>query len=359
MVKNLLRSLRPVADDDLDSDDDNAETRLSPLARLQVHIRKIRTNPQQRKQFLKICGRCNLPALIPIIYVDTRWNATHDMLNGVIEYRQVFLEHAKHSSLRHLTLSDDEWEALEAVAHLLEPFKTVSTLADTKSYVNISTSVDFSLFLKHVLRTEKDIHRGFNIPYDAALEKLKVYHDKLGIVGAMCTLLDPRLNHTYLQKHCQPDWVEHVLKSAFDIYTANVEKAKAKNDEDSDKPPPTKKPMYDFDEWLSRRKKIATMTMNEMQCYLALPQMARSTRSLEWWKRNESSYPIVSKMARDYLAIPATSVPSGRIINDGADLVSPNRARLDAQSIRMATCVKSWLCNDVESSEGIDYNSRS
>jgi hypothetical protein len=34
---------------------------------------------------------------------------------------------------------------------------------------------------------------------------------------------------------------------------------------------------------------------------------------LEWWKRNQVKYPYLARLARLYLAVPATSAPSERI----------------------------------------------
>ena len=34
--------------------------------------------------------------------------------------------------------------------------------------------------------------------------------------------------------------------------------------------------------------------------------------SLTWWKCHETSFPIISKLARKYLAIPASTAPSER-----------------------------------------------
>jgi len=47
-------------------------------------------------------------------------------------------------------------------------------------------------------------------------------------------------------------------------------------------------------------------------------------------------------MARDYLAIPATSVPIERAFSGGADLVAKKRCRLSGGSIQACMCLKSW-----------------
>lgn len=49
---------------------------------------------------------------------------------------------------------------------------------------------------------------------------------------------------------------------------------------------------------------------------------------LKWWKARELVYPLLSKMAKKYLGIVATSVPSERICSTAGVVVSERRSRL-------------------------------
>lgn len=63
---------------------------------------------------------------------------------------------------------------------------------------------------------------------------------------------------------------------------------------------------------------------------------------LEWWKTNEKNYPRLSKMARDYLAIPSTSVPSEQCFSTGKNLITDKRNRLAGKTVRACMCLRSW-----------------
>jgi hypothetical protein len=49
---------------------------------------------------------------------------------------------------------------------------------------------------------------------------------------------------------------------------------------------------------------------------------------LEWWKRNQLKYPYLARLARLYLAVPATSAPSERIWNRASRILTLKRANL-------------------------------
>ncbi|KIL55791.1 hypothetical protein M378DRAFT_54282, partial [Amanita muscaria Koide BX008] len=63
---------------------------------------------------------------------------------------------------------------------------------------------------------------------------------------------------------------------------------------------------------------------------------------LGWWFERRHIYPCLSRMARDYLSIPATSVNVERIFSKGRILLSHLRSHLSVQSTRALMCVGAW-----------------
>ena len=47
-------------------------------------------------------------------------------------------------------------------------------------------------------------------------------------------------------------------------------------------------------------------------------------------------------MAKDYLAIPATSIAAERIFSSASNLITQNRACLTANTIHAVMCLKHW-----------------
>lgn len=62
-----------------------------------------------------------------------------------------------------------------------------------------------------------------------------------------------------------------------------------------------------------------------------------------WWKQNHKDFPILSKLARRFLAIPASSVPAERVFSVGGTLVSKKRSRLTPGHVEMLLFLnKNW-----------------
>ena len=53
-------------------------------------------------------------------------------------------------------------------------------------------------------------------------------------------------------------------------------------------------------------------------------------------------FPRLASMARDYLAIPAASVPSEQCFSISKNLITSNRNWLIGKTVRAYICLKSW-----------------
>ena len=64
---------------------------------------------------------------------------------------------------------------------------------------------------------------------------------------------------------------------------------------------------------------------------------------LNWWKTQGVRYPILVRMARDVLAIPATTVASESAFSLGERIGHKYRSRLDPQVVEALVCTKNWI----------------
>ena len=78
----------------------------------------------------------------------------------------------------------------------------------------------------------------------------------------------------------------------------------------------------------------------EVQMYLATPMplhaKAKGTEILNWWKAHSGNLPGLSKLARKYLAPPASSATSERLFSASGSTVCANRA---SQKLWLHWCI--------------------
>lgn len=83
--------------------------------------------------------------------------------------------------------------------------------------------------------------------------------------------------------------------------------------------------------------------VDELDRYISEKPANRDMDVLSWWNAHQTQFPRLACMARDYLAISATSVPSERLFSAGGNMVQDNRSRLVPKTIRMVQCLRSWM----------------
>ena len=62
-----------------------------------------------------------------------------------------------------------------------------------------------------------------------------------------------------------------------------------------------------------------------------------------YWRLCSDKLPTLSRMARDYLATPATSACSERAFSNGRDLIGLDRHSLHSETMEACMCLKSWF----------------
>ena len=93
----------------------------------------------------------------------------------------------------------------------------------------------------------------------------------------------------------------------------------------------------------SKRRKTA----DELEAYLTEQVEEAKCDVLKYWKSKEKVWPRLSLMAKDHLAITASSASSERVFNTGRDLLGITRHRLLPTSMETCILLRSWLKSGV------------
>jgi hypothetical protein len=77
---------------------------------------------------------------------------------------------------------------------------------------------------------------------------------------------------------------------------------------------------------------------------------------LKWWKRNQDQYLVLAKMARDFLAIPLSTVVSESTFSTAGMVINRYCSSLSSETVEALICAKDWLkgyLSDDEDDEGM------
>ncbi|CAG8470188.1 1230_t:CDS:2, partial [Cetraspora pellucida] len=79
---------------------------------------------------------------------------------------------------------------------------------------------------------------------------------------------------------------------------------------------------------------------DEVSQYLKYPEAKLHEDPLIWWNSRKSIFPLLALLARKYLSIPATSVPSERLFSNAGNHISSKRTRLSPELVNHMLSLK-------------------
>jgi len=234
------------------------------------------------------------------------------------------------------TLDEAVWRRLTILKELLDHFNTLTTkVCASKSYATITMTIIvynkimgiIEDFRKSNEERSPDICHAANTAY----KKLAKYYaatDKSPIYS-VATASHPAMRFRYWSDHIWGDQYEKCAKNAVrNVWRAQysgitIEDIIQQPQDDSNS---------DIELDFLGLTKTKTARRDELEEFVSSP--TASETPLLYWKKNCETYPQLAKMARDFLAVPATSAPSERCFSKARSLLPYTRNRLGADKIQ-------------------------
>lgn len=351
-----------IYDQDADEEDplmtSNEVTEL--LTKVRNVCRKIKRSSVMSDALEDFCTLLKLPFVKPILDCPTRWNSSLQMLSIYFRLKPAikFLCDSN-KDLQDNRLLDIEWDAIELMISYLEIFKQVSDLLSAEKYPTLPSAVlavNFLIDQVEKLVFELDEKEDRSRMDEILLQAFQKGRDKILKHYRLCNwfysaalILDPRHK---VRKFSKTDWGKELerdsVKCLKTMYKKYYEKHSHSQVMDLNAPSGSgkeKKNLLDFSQIFGPDEEETWE--GEFNRYLENPCAPEGTDILKWWSEHESTYVILSKIARDTLAIMATSVPVERFFSNAGQIDKPTRRSLNPETLRALLLISAWSKSDL------------
>ena len=323
--------------------------KLQPIIdKVRAFVIEIRRSPKKEEELLALAEKLQVKYKKLIRDVKTQWNSTYSMLDSFLTNKLIINSVLSlHNDFVKLDLTENEWKEVDYFCTFLKPFFDFTEVMSGSNYPTLGTLLLLLDHLSdHIITTiqktkipwVKEIAQEMNTKFKSVLEHL--YNSS----AYLALILDPRYKSQILPDSIDEDTIKQILVKEFNNYQILKRSYNNENDDDGSVVGDKRKSIGLLDYMLQKKKKSSNLqSRNEVDEYLITPVEPSNINPCEWWRNHESYYSFLFKIARDYIGIPSTSVPSEQAFSKSGELINKKRNRLGDNSIEACMCLNSWI----------------
>lgn len=310
--------------------------------------------------------------------VPTRWNSTYDMLEEALEYKDALTHYANLQNIQGPNL--EQWNLADRVCKFLKNFADATKVFSLHNFPSSHRYVEEVWAIRELLLDEKNISDKFmKVLCDDMKSKFDKYWDEPNKILLVASLLDPRYKVVFLKYCLMKVYGEEVADSKanaaliwFKAYYSHYESMPQRSYQSNISSSPEVGGLASPLSFLSGKRKLGLefalfrhqrrpqcSRRPEVDTYLDDPLVpSREGEEFDvigWWKRNQDQYPVLAKMARDFLAISLSTVASESTFNTAGIIIDKCRNSLSSETVEALICAKDWLkeyLSDEEDDDG-------
>ena len=314
------------------------------MGKLHNFVVYVQASPQRLQKLLSLTRDRRIPR-----DNKTRWGSWEKMLRVAIKdpvfsgIKDYFESYAG-DDIALDELSDSDWEVLHKVWDFLDDLNATLTALEgnTATLEKVLPSMDYILEqfekLKEVYKDDPIMAPMVNSGWAKMEKYYTLTEESPAYVAAL--VLRPSRKWSYLEKTWKVQWTTKAKQLMKVLWEKEYKPANPTVAITASKGPPKK--LNRFQQW-EKKNDIATTYDDEYERYIhsdVIPVL----NSLDWWLEptQQLSYPNLSKMAIDFLTIPAMSAEPERVFSGAKLTMTDRRNRLSAEIIEAFECLKSW-----------------
>ncbi|XXG52159.1 hypothetical protein AAC387_Pa03g0544 [Persea americana] len=294
--------------------------------------------------------------------VQTQWNTTYQMLVSALEYKEAFFYLGSCDPNYSQSLSVDEWKKVDALCKYLKVLYDAANVF--KGMTNPTSNMYFheawkiKLELSHAATSEDVFVSTVIKPMH---EKFDKYWKDCSLILAIAVVMDPRFKMKLIEfsfskiyGETAGDNIKIIDEGIHELYleyiaqplplTPAYEEQGATPNAVEGTLLCSNDGLLDFDVYISETASNQ-QTKSELDQYLEEAVLPRVYEFdvLNWWRLNKLKYPTLSKMARDVLCIPMSTVTSESIFSTGSCMLDDSHSALRPETVQALICAKDWL----------------
>ncbi|KAE9277010.1 hypothetical protein PR003_g28901 [Phytophthora rubi] len=338
-------------------------------------LKKMTESSSLNEELKRVCAVLNVAFRQPKLDCVTRWNSTWEMVLSAIHLQKPIEELLRRIRGRHegytnfaikpddrlaAAVGDETWLMLNEFCKFLTPVKAATTMMSGKNYPTFGMAVVvFELISKHAAKVVNQAHSRFTAEFALSFKtKLDEYDELVKSREAqIAAVLDPRAK-SLLPKVVADMAVikQSVIHEYETAYRVRFETQQL---------PTTSPPLNQLEEQdaalgealyqliddnfgLDEPANFDGETFSsELDRWLAYHDKTMNSKTSSHevcsWMRSLDQFPRIKMMARDFLAVMATSVPSEQAFSSAGTVVSTRRARLGDDAVAAISEMKSFL----------------
>ncbi|KAL9259691.1 Zinc finger BED domain-containing protein [Drosera capensis] len=343
-------------------------------------VKYVKASDSYEQKFLELKQRLQVPTERTLVLDNlTRWDSTYQMLLAASDLMEVFSCLDTSDSEYMETPSLEEWKQVESLCSQLKLLYETATLLTEK--VNPPPNVFFHEAWKIQLELARTA--ASDDPFVSSLakpmqDKFKKYWEDSCLVLAIAVAMDPRFkmklvefSFTKIFGEQAPSYIRAVDEGIHEIfreYEALPASALNPNGEHGNGMHVkmeqqeggnflSSNGLTDFDMYIMET--TSQLSKSELDQYLeeSLLPRVQDFDILGWWKLNRIKYPTLSKLARDILTIPLSTVGPDLVFDTVSREMDSCRSLLRPETLEALICAKDWLrydtSPDASSSEAV------
>jgi hypothetical protein len=286
--------------------------------------------------------------------VCTRWNSICMMLESIVRMKRVLINvrEKRINDLHTLIPEDSDFIVYEAVLPVLQMIRKQSELLSAEVTPTCHLGIPALFYIRDKVlnviasppqEATQDMQTAIRTTMEELRDQIEERFPNCGTENRlMCTghLLHPYYRGSILKKY---DKFNETVEVMVNDHPSTAEFAtqsrldRAMIEEEVD---PMEVAMAE--QTREEANVLTSPLMAEIERYVKLlaPPEKAEVNVLKWWKDNASQFPLLSEVARDYLAVPMTSAPSERAFSSSGKMITSQRTSMAPETASMLSYVQ-------------------